>query len=138
MKKTPFQRQGHFRHCRYYIPIHQAAQLSRADPRLSRAFLLYTDHHGNSCMTSCADCLLELCTVCWLTIKYHASPDASLHHRILVAAVHPIHRCTCRNHACTLCETRCITSAFIGWNTFIRSLWSNLLHYYSIEYPARR
>ena len=33
MKKRPFS------HCRYCIPIHQAAQLSRADPRLSRAFL---------------------------------------------------------------------------------------------------
>jgi len=29
----------HFSHCRYCIPIHQAALLSRADPRLSRAFL---------------------------------------------------------------------------------------------------
>jgi len=30
VKKTSFQRQGHFRHCRYCIPIHQAALLSRA------------------------------------------------------------------------------------------------------------
>jgi len=29
----------HFSHCRYCIPIHQAAQLSRADPRISKAFL---------------------------------------------------------------------------------------------------
>ena len=41
----------HFSHCRYCIPIHQAALLSRADPRLSRAFLynirsisLFADH----------------------------------------------------------------------------------------------
>ena len=33
IKKRPFS------HCRYCIPIHQAAQLSRANPRLSRAFL---------------------------------------------------------------------------------------------------
>jgi len=29
----------HFSHCRYCIPIHQAALLSRADPGVSRAFL---------------------------------------------------------------------------------------------------
>ena len=31
----------HFSHCRYCIPIHQAALLSRADPGVSRAFLYY-------------------------------------------------------------------------------------------------
>ena len=34
MKKRPFS------HCHYCIPIYQAAQLSRADPGVSRAFLL--------------------------------------------------------------------------------------------------
>jgi len=33
-------RVANIRHCRYCIPIHQAAQLSRADPGVSRAFLL--------------------------------------------------------------------------------------------------
>ena len=32
-------RVANIRHCRYCIPIHQAAQLSRADPGVSRAFL---------------------------------------------------------------------------------------------------
>jgi len=31
-----------FSHCRYCIPIHQAALLSRAEPGVSRPFLLYS------------------------------------------------------------------------------------------------
>ena len=36
-------RVANIRHCRYCIPIRQAAQLSRADPGVSRAFLLILD-----------------------------------------------------------------------------------------------
>jgi len=38
MKKTPFS------HCRYCIPIHQAALLSRAEPGVSRPFLFVLLH----------------------------------------------------------------------------------------------
>jgi len=37
----------HFSHCRYCIPIHQAALLSRADRGVSRAFLY---EESNSCI----------------------------------------------------------------------------------------
>ena len=43
----------HFSHCRYCIPIHQAALLSRADPRLSRAFLLIMSTYAASQRVIC-------------------------------------------------------------------------------------
>jgi len=39
-----------FSHCRYCIPIHQAALLSRAEPGVSRPFLFYNEVYYLVCL----------------------------------------------------------------------------------------
>ena len=46
----------HFSHCRYCIPIHQAALLSRADPGVSRAFLYALRSQTMPLAVHCATC----------------------------------------------------------------------------------